>query len=115
MTAPATTPASQQAVIDAALVLLERMGLSLADLAAAPQDRPPVPTFADEPPSAAGGSRPAPSTSGSLRGGRAESDAAVRAGPCVRGGREVTARKKIGYRWHLRRLMADKDATDPDA
>jgi integrase/recombinase XerC len=43
----ATPPASQRAVIDAALVLLERMGLSPADLAAVPQDRPPVPTFAE--------------------------------------------------------------------
>ncbi len=33
---PTPTGASQQAVIDAALVLLERMGLSPADLAASP-------------------------------------------------------------------------------
>ena len=39
--------ASQQAVVEAALLMLERMGLSPADLAAAPQDRPPVPTFAE--------------------------------------------------------------------
>jgi site-specific recombinase XerD len=39
--------ASQQAVVEAALVLLERMGLSPADLAAAPQARKPVPTFAE--------------------------------------------------------------------
>ena len=39
--------ASRQAVVEAALVLLERMGLSLADLAAVPQDRKPVPTFAE--------------------------------------------------------------------
>jgi integrase/recombinase XerC len=38
--------ASQQAVIEAALVLLERMGLSAADLTAVPQPRKPVPTFA---------------------------------------------------------------------
>jgi len=38
---------SQQAVVEAALVLLERMGLSPADLAAAPQARKPVPTFAE--------------------------------------------------------------------
>ena len=38
---------SQQAVVEAALVLLERMGLSPADLAAVPQDRPVVPTFAE--------------------------------------------------------------------
>ena len=39
--------ASRQAVVEAALVLLERMGLSPADLAAVPQHRPPVPTFAE--------------------------------------------------------------------
>jgi integrase len=44
---PAQASASQRAVIDAALVLLDRMGLSPADLAARPQDRPPVPTFAE--------------------------------------------------------------------
>ena len=38
--------ASRQAVVEAALVLLERMGLSPADLAAVPQTRQPVPTFA---------------------------------------------------------------------
>src|SRR5580700_8319729 len=45
---PATQPAgSQQAVAEAALVLLERMGLSPADLVAAPRDRAVVPTFAE--------------------------------------------------------------------
>jgi integrase/recombinase XerC len=39
--------ASRQAVVEAALVLLERMGLSPADLAAVPQPRQPVPTFAE--------------------------------------------------------------------
>jgi hypothetical protein len=39
--------ASRQAVLEAALVLLERMGLSPADLAAVPQSRKPVPTFAE--------------------------------------------------------------------
>jgi len=39
--------ASQQAVVEAALVLLERMGLTPADLAAIPQHRKPVPTFAE--------------------------------------------------------------------
>ena len=39
--------ASQQAVVEAALVLLERMGLSPADLVAAPASRPAVPTFAE--------------------------------------------------------------------
>jgi integrase/recombinase XerC len=38
--------ASRQAVVEAALVLLERMGLTPADLAAVPQGRKPVPTFA---------------------------------------------------------------------
>ena len=38
--------ASRQAVVEAALVLLERMGLTPADLAAVPQHRKPVPTFA---------------------------------------------------------------------
>ena len=42
----ATAAASQQAVVEAALVLLERMGLSPADLVAVPQPRKPVPTFA---------------------------------------------------------------------
>ena len=45
---PAAPPgASQQAVVEAALLLLERMGLSPADLAAVPQNRPAVPTFAE--------------------------------------------------------------------
>jgi hypothetical protein len=39
--------ASQQALVEAALVLLERMGLTPADLTAAPQLRKPVPTFAE--------------------------------------------------------------------
>ena len=39
--------ASQQAVVETALVLLERMGLTPADLAAVPQPRQPVPTFAE--------------------------------------------------------------------
>ena len=39
--------ASRQTVVQAALVLLERMGLSPADLTAVPQDRPEVPTFAE--------------------------------------------------------------------
>jgi integrase/recombinase XerC len=47
-TNPAAQPAaSQQAVVEAALVLLERMGLTPADLAAVPLDRMPVPTFAE--------------------------------------------------------------------
>jgi integrase/recombinase XerC len=37
---------SQQAAVEAGLVLLERMGLSPADLVAVPQDRAVVPTFA---------------------------------------------------------------------
>ena len=39
--------ASRQAVVEAALVLLERMGLTPADLAATSQSRPEVPTFAE--------------------------------------------------------------------
>jgi hypothetical protein len=49
--------ASRQAVVEAALVLLERMGLSPADLAAVPQDRKPVPTFAVRPGGVGGGQR----------------------------------------------------------
>jgi hypothetical protein len=49
MTATSVSPAaSQQAAVDAALPILERMGLSPGDLtAAAVRQRPPVPTFAD--------------------------------------------------------------------
>ena len=43
----ASTATSRQAVVEAALVLLEQMGLSPADLAAVPQDHPEVPTFAE--------------------------------------------------------------------
>ena len=39
--------ASRQAVVEAALVLLERMGLTPADLATVPQSHTPVPTFAE--------------------------------------------------------------------
>jgi hypothetical protein len=39
--------ACRQAVVEAVLVLLERMGLSPADLAAVPQPCPEVPTFAE--------------------------------------------------------------------
>jgi integrase/recombinase XerC len=39
--------ASQQAAVDAALLVLERMGLSPADLLATAQDRPDMPTFAE--------------------------------------------------------------------
>ena len=47
-TSPAADPGtSQQAVVQAALLMLDRMGLSPADLAAAPQERPAVPTFAE--------------------------------------------------------------------
>ena len=45
---PAAQPAvSQQAVVEAALVLLQRMGLSPADLVAVPRDGAVVPTFAE--------------------------------------------------------------------
>jgi len=39
--------ASQQAIIDAALLMLRQMGLSPDDLVTVPGDRPPVPTFAE--------------------------------------------------------------------
>jgi integrase/recombinase XerC len=39
--------ASREAVVEAALLLLERMGLSPADLAAVPRDQTAVPTFAE--------------------------------------------------------------------
>jgi hypothetical protein len=42
--------ASQQAVVEAALVLLERMGLSPADLTAVPQTRKPIQTFTEHVP-----------------------------------------------------------------
>ena len=44
---PASPAASQLAAVDAALLILERMGLSLEDLTAAPGLRPTVPTFAE--------------------------------------------------------------------
>ncbi len=48
MTATSASPAaSQQAAVDAALLILERMGLSPNDLTAAPGQRPAVPTFAE--------------------------------------------------------------------
>jgi hypothetical protein len=40
---------SRQAAVDAALLVLERMGLTPADLAAVPQPRALVPTFAAAP------------------------------------------------------------------
>ena len=43
----ASPDVSRQAAVDAALVLLERMGLSPADLAGVPHARRPVPTFAE--------------------------------------------------------------------
>jgi integrase/recombinase XerC len=46
-TTPTTPAASQQAAVEAALVVLKSMGLSLYDLTAAPRDRAAVPTFAD--------------------------------------------------------------------
>ena len=48
MTITPTSPdASQQAAVDAALLILERMGLSPDDLTATPRNRAPVPTFAE--------------------------------------------------------------------
>ncbi len=46
-TTPTAAAASQQAAVDAALLVLKSMGLSLDDLTAAPSNRPPVPTFAE--------------------------------------------------------------------
>ena len=43
----ARTAAPGQAVVDAAMLVLERMGLTPADLLAAPAARPPAPTFAE--------------------------------------------------------------------
>ncbi len=43
---PAIPDASRPALIEAALVLPEQMGLSPADLTAVPPPRKPVPTFA---------------------------------------------------------------------
>jgi integrase/recombinase XerC len=47
MTTPTSLAVSQQAAVDAALLILERMGLSPDDLTVAPRQRPAVPTFAD--------------------------------------------------------------------
>jgi integrase/recombinase XerC len=44
---PAPAATSQHAAVEAALVLLERMGLSPADLVAAPRNQQRVPTFAE--------------------------------------------------------------------
>jgi integrase/recombinase XerC len=46
-TSPTPIAASQQAAVDAALLILERMGLSPDDLTTTTKQRPPVPTFAD--------------------------------------------------------------------
>ncbi len=43
----ARSAAPGQAVADAAMLVLERMGLTPADLLAAPAARPPAPTFAE--------------------------------------------------------------------
>jgi integrase/recombinase XerC len=47
MTNPNSPAASQQAAVDAALVVLKSMGLSVDDLTAAPRHRAAVPTFAE--------------------------------------------------------------------
>jgi len=44
---PGAPTTSQQAVVEAALVLVERMGLSPADLVAVPREQRAVPTFAE--------------------------------------------------------------------
>ena len=46
MTSPNSPAGSQQAAVDAALVVLKSMGLSPGDLPASPRDRAAVPTFA---------------------------------------------------------------------
>ena len=46
-TTPTSPAASQQAAVDAALLILKRMGLSPDDLTAATGQRPSMPTFAD--------------------------------------------------------------------
>ena len=43
----ARSAAPGQAVVDAAMLVLERMGLTPADLLAAPRPRPAAPTFAE--------------------------------------------------------------------
>ena len=47
MTNPNSPAGSQQAAVEAALVVLKSMDLSLDDLTAAPRDRAAVPTFAE--------------------------------------------------------------------
>ena len=47
MTTPNAPAGPRQAAVDAALVALKSMGLSLEDLTAAPRARGAVPTFAD--------------------------------------------------------------------
>ncbi len=47
MTAAPVSPAGTQQAVDAALLVLKSMGLSLDDLTAAPGQRPAVPTFAE--------------------------------------------------------------------
>ncbi len=46
-TTPASPAGSQQAAVEAALLILERMGLSPGDLTSVRSDRKPVPTFAE--------------------------------------------------------------------
>jgi hypothetical protein len=47
VTIPNSPAGSQQAAVDAALVVQKSMGLSLDDLTAAPRGRAAVPTFAE--------------------------------------------------------------------
>src|ERR1035437_9355299 len=44
----ARSAAPGQAIVDAAMLVLERMGLTPADLLPAPAARPPAPTFAED-------------------------------------------------------------------
>lgn len=46
-TAAAVPGGAQRAAVEAALLVLEKMGLSPADLTAAPRERREIPTFAD--------------------------------------------------------------------
>ena len=62
MTSPNSPAGSQQAAVDAALLVLKSMGLSLDDLTAAPRDRAAVPTFAVSSKPRPGSSCPVPMT-----------------------------------------------------
>jgi integrase/recombinase XerC len=69
-TDPVTPAATHQATIDAALLVLKSMNLSLDDLTAAPGQRPTVPTFAEYVPVVS-----AQVTAGTLRAPRSQMSA----------------------------------------